>query len=293
MQRFEDATTMRAWSRRQRQEGRRVALVPTMGALHAGHRALIEQARREAEAVVVSIYVNPTQFDNPADLDAYPQQLAADLAICEAAGVAAVFLPTDAQMYPQGFATFVEVVGGLSDKLCGVTRPGHFRGVCTVVTKLFNIVEPDSAFFGRKDLQQSLIIARLIRDLELPIQIHLVDTVRESDGLALSSRNARLSIAARTIALGIPRGLVLADRAFRRGERSAMRLIEHFAEQVLVEPDVDIDYAHVIRLRDFEEVDQVEAGCVLTVAVFVGPVRLIDHIALGAETIAGVVIEED
>jgi pantoate--beta-alanine ligase len=230
--------------------------------------------------VVASIYVNPTQFDNPDDLAAYPRTLAADLAMLREAGCAAVFTPDNAAMYQDGHATFVDVVGPLADKLCAATRPGHFRGVTTIVAKLFAAVQPDIAVFGQKDLQQCLIINQMVRDLNLPVEIIVAPTVRETDGLAMSSRNRRLTPAMRAKALDLPRGLERARRLFRGGERSSMKLIEQVAEALLVQEGVDLDYADVITLKGFAETTTADGSCVLAAAAFIDGVRLIDHIHL-------------
>jgi pantoate--beta-alanine ligase len=283
MQQFTTISDMRAWSRAHQRAGTTIGFVPTMGALHEGHLSLVRQAKRGAGVVVVSIYVNPTQFDNPEDLAKYPKTLEADLALLAKEGVDAVFLPTDALMYPDGYATFVEMVGPLTDKLCAVARPGHFRGVATVVTKLFGAVLPDIAVFGEKDFQQVLIISKMVNDLNLPVEIQVGQTLREADGMAMSSRNRRLSKESREKALGLPRGLELANRAFKDGERSSMALIEFVANELLVHEGVELDYCDVVRLRGFEEVQQAEMGCVLAAAVFVDGIRLIDHVHLGAD----------
>ena len=292
MQQFSTITDMRAWSRAQQREGAVIGFVPTMGALHEGHLSLVRQAKRAATRVVVSIYVNPTQFDNPEDLAKHPKTLEADLALLATEGVDAVFLPTNEIMYPDGYATFIEIVGPLTDKLCAVARPGHFRGVATVVTKLFGAVLPDIAVFGEKDFQQVLIISKMVTDLNLPVEIQVGRTLREPDGLAMSSRNRRLSKESREKALGLPRGLELANKAYMDGERNAMDLIEKVANELLVHEGVELDYCDVIRLSGFAEVTQAVPGCVLAAAVFVDGVRLIDHIHLGAEHI-GVEIDEE
>ena len=285
MQQFSTITDMRAWSRSQQREGATIAFVPTMGALHEGHLSLVRQAKQAASRVVVSIYVNPTQFDNPEDLANYPKTLEADLAMLVKEGVDAVFLPTNEIMYPDGYATFIEMVGPLTDKLCAVARPGHFRGVATIVIKLFGAVLPDIAIFGEKDFQQVLIISKMVSDLNLPVEIQVGRTLREADGLAMSSRNRRLSPEGRQKALGLPRGLELANKAYMDGERTSMALIEKVANELLVHENVELDYCDVIRLRGFEEVTQAVPGSVLAAAVFVDGVRLIDHIHLGAEHI--------
>ena len=285
MEQFSSPGDQRAWCREQRKSGRSIGFVPTMGALHAGHRALLDAARSACDVVVASIFLNPTQFDDPDDLESYPNTMAEDLAMCQAAGVDAVFTPDREIMFPQGFATFVDVVGPLSDQLCAIARPGHFRGVATVVTKLFNIVEPDRAWFGQKDLQQALIISRMCADLNFDVELAVHPTVREPDGLAMSSRNRRLSAEQRTVATSLPRGLERANQAFRDGKRDSNSLVEIVATELLVHPGVDLDYAHVISLDGFQEVDEAGPGCVLAAAAFIGGVRLIDHIHLGGESI--------
>ncbi len=268
------ADTLR-YVRERRHAGARIAVVPTMGALHRGHLALVERARAAvgpAGTVVATIFVNPTQFDNPDDLAKYP-------------GCDALFLPEAAAMYPDGFCTFVETVGPLTDKLCAVARPGHFRGVATVVAKLFNITQPDVAVFGQKDLQQVMIVQRLISDLDFPIELVVVPTVREADGLAMSSRNRRLSAEGRRKARGIPAGLEAARRAYAAGERSSLKLAEHVYDELLSEDGVEIDYCDVVDLRGFAEADTATGTCVLAVAAFIDGVRLIDHVALDGPAI--------
>ena len=285
---MEQLTTIeaqRAWSRACRAGSRLIAFVPTMGALHQGHLSLVAKAKEGGGAVVVSIFVNPTQFDNPDDLARYPATLAQDLAALEAAGVEAVFLPTAQEIYPNGYATFVGVIGPLTDKLCAVARPGHFRGVATVVTKLFNIVQPDIAVFGEKDLQQVLIISRLVTDLNLPVEIKIGATLREPDGLPMSSRNVRLSQEARAKALSLPRGLELANRAFKQGEIKSLRLTETVYNELLVHEGVEVDYCDVVSLRGFEEKEHADDSCMLACAAFIDGVRLIDHVLLGAAPI--------
>jgi pantoate--beta-alanine ligase len=232
-----------------------VGLVPTMGGLHAGHRALFEAARPACDVLVASSYVNAAQFAEEADFTAYPRDPAADAALAEAAGVDVLFAPTDDVMYPPGFATWVEPQGAALG-LEGEYRPGHFRGVATVVLKLFTIVAPQIAWFGRKDAQQVAVVRQLVRDLELPIEIRVVDTVRDADGLALSSRNARLSAAERARALAIPRALATRDVAAAR--------------TVLAEAGIEPDYVTVAEL----------VGPTLAIAATVGTTRLIDNVPL-------------
>lgn len=281
MDQFAKPSDMRAWSREQRKAGRTIGFVPTMGALHEGHASLLRAARSECDVVVASIFLNPTQFDDPGDLESYPQSLAEDLAICRQAEVAAVFTPDREGMFREGHSTFIEVVGPLSDKLCAMARPGHFRGVATVVAKLFNIVEPDRAFFGQKDLQQALIISRMAADLDSGVEITVCPTIRARDGLALSSRNRRLNDEMREKARALPRGLEKANRLFSSGETDSNQLLEVVATELLVYPGVDVDYVHVIKLSSFEEVDEAGPGCVLAAAAIIDGVRLIDHVLLG------------
>ena len=281
MDQFTTVATMRAWSRDRQQAKERIAFVPTMGALHAGHLSLVAHAKGVADRVVVSIYVNPTQFDRPEDLAAYPRTLEADLALLQAAGVDAVYLPADKEMYPNGYCTFVDVVGPLTDKLCAMARPGHFRGVCTVVTKLFGAVLPDIAVFGEKDLQQVLIINRMVGDLNLPVEIQVGQTLRDPDGLVMSSRNRRLSPESRVKALSLPRGLELARKAYALGETNAVKLTVVLAEELLIHEGVDVDYSDVVKLAGFAEAETADDGCILAAAVFVDGVRLIDHNHLG------------
>ncbi|MCS6970134.1 MAG: pantoate--beta-alanine ligase [Planctomycetota bacterium] len=283
---------MRQWSRAQLQRGARIGFVPTMGALHAGHLSLVQRARQLADRVVVSIFVNPTQFDNQQDLATYPRTLDEDLALCRQAGVDVVWTPETAEMYPDGYCTFVEMYGPLTDKLCAIARPGHFRGVCTVVTKLLAVVRPDVAIFGQKDLQQALIVSRMVADLNLGVEIVVAPTVRDRDGLALSSRNRRLTPAMRAKALALPRGLELARRAYRGGETESRKLIEIVAEEVLVNEGVDLDYCDVVSLPGFQEAERADDRCVLAAAVFVDGVRLIDHVPLAGEAIP-VAIDDD
>jgi pantoate--beta-alanine ligase len=276
----------RAFSHAARQAGKRIGFVPTMGALHQGHLSLIERARASCDVVVVSVFVNPTQFDNSADFDAYPVTLEQDLAQLRAVGVDAVFTPTKEHIFPNGYCTFVELVGPLTDKLCGVARPGHFRGVVTVVNKLFNIVQPDVAVFGEKELQQVLIISRMVKDLELPVEIIIADTLREPDGLAMSSRNARLDASARAKALGLPRGMELARRAYKGGESNALKLCETVYNELLIHEGVEVDYCDVVSLKGFEEKEIADDSCFIAAAAFVDGVRLIDHVLLAGPAIS-------
>jgi pantoate--beta-alanine ligase len=248
VERLPTSDALRGWVRERRARGARVALVPTMGALHAGHAALMDAGRAHADAVVVSIFVNPSQFDVRSDLDAYPRPLEADLAVCRAHGVDAVFLPAEADLYPPGHQTWVEVES-LSRPLCGASRPGHFRGVATVVTRLLVAAEPDVAVFGEKDFQQLAVVRRLVRDLGFATRVVGVPTVREPDGLALSSRNVHLTAETRPQARALVRALDAAESAVAAGERAGEALLAGVRRELAKAPLARIDYAE---LRDPE-----------------------------------------
>ena len=256
-----------------------VGLVPTMGYFHDGHLALMHRARSECRTVVVSIYVNPLQFGPREDLRSYPRDPERDLRLAERAGVDMVFMPDDGEMYPPGYATYVDVEG-LTDKLCGRSRPGHFRGVATVVTKLFNIVRPDRAYFGEKDFQQALVIRRLAADLNLDLEIITVPTVRERDGLAASSRNVYLSPAERQAATVLYRSLVKARDAILAGERDPGRARRILAATIAAEPLAELDYAEVYGLPWLAELERLEGEVLLAVAARVGRARLIDNLVV-------------
>lgn len=262
-----------------------------MGALHEGHVALMRKAREHGAMVVVSVYVNPTQFGPHEDFKQYPRDLEADARLCEPEGVDAVFAPSDEEMYPGGVAfeedasrgllyfTFVEE-SLLSRRLEGERRPGHFRGVCTVVAELFNIVQPDNALFGQKDYQQLKIVERMVRDLRFPVEIIPVPTVREADGLALSSRNQRLSKAERSQATVLWKALSVARELFDQGERDARRLEAAMSHAVALAPSARLDYAKVANAVSLETVDKVQRGNVVLIAAQVGKTRLIDNLTL-------------
>lgn len=255
-----------------------VGFVPTMGYLHAGHARLMEQARRECDYVVVSIFVNPLQFGPNEDLARYPRDLPRDQAICESVGVDLLFAPDVAEMYPDGSSlTFVEVTG-LTKGLCGAARPGHFRGVTTVVAKLFNLVMPDVAYFGQKDAQQVRVIQQMVADLQFPVEIRVVPTVREPDGLAMSSRNTYLSPQERQAALVLSRTLSTAVAALEQGERDAHRLRAQMQRQIAEEPLARLDYAEVVSWRTLEPVDAIGGETLIALAVYIGTTRLIDNV---------------
>lgn len=274
---IETISELRAACERARAQGRRVGLVPTMGFLHEGHRSLMRAARDACDLVVVTIFVNPLQFGAGEDLDRYPRDLTGDLAQCEREGVHIVFAPSVAEMYPSGRPLTTVHVDALTTDLCGAARPTHFDGVATVVTKLFSIVGPCAAFFGRKDAQQVAVIARLVEDLDLPIDVVGCPIVREADGLALSSRNAYLSPEQRRAALVLSRALETAARAVIMGERDAAAIVDLVLGLVSTEPDVVPEYVEVRAAHDLARVDVVDGDVLLALAARVGTTRLIDN----------------
>lgn len=278
MQIFNDLPSLRAEIGLLRSHDARIALVPTMGALHAGHLALVEEAKARAHHVIASIFVNPTQFGPNEDLAAYPRTEQADVMQLDAAGVTALWMPDVAQMYPDGFASSIHVAG-LSDRLDGAWRPGHFDGVATVVTKLFNQVRPDVACFGEKDFQQLAVIRQLVADLDLPVEIIGVETQRDVDGLALSSRNAYLQPRERSIAAALPETLVTAGEAIRSGEDAAAIL--SWATQHLMDWGFEsVDYFTLCDERTLETMTKLDRPARLLVAARIGGTRLIDNIPI-------------
>lgn len=267
-----------------REDGKTVSFVPTMGFLHEGHASLVRTARERGDILVVSIFVNPTQFGPGEDLDRYPRDLERDERTCRALGVDILFRPPSSEMYPGPQSAWVDETS-LSKGLCGASRPGHFRGVTTVVAKLFNIVGPDLAVFGKKDAQQARIIQRMVKDLNFPVEILLGETVREADGLALSSRNSYLSSDQRRVAPSIYKGLCEAERLFRGGETDARKLesvvrdaIEAAARSSRVEHAVE--YVSLVNLASLEPTEQAFSGTLLATAVRIGSTRLIDNVWL-------------
>lgn len=273
---------MRALAIAFKREGKRIAFVPTMGFLHQGHASLLREGRRRGDVLVLSIFVNPIQFGANEDLDRYPRDMERDCRIAAECGVDVVFTPDAAGMYPPGFQTGV-TVRDISLPLCGASRPGHFDGVATVVTKLFNIVQPDVALFGRKDYQQLAVIRRMVTDLNMPLEIVGMPIVREADGLAMSSRNAYLSEEQRQSALCLYRSIVIARKMFSDGERSADVLKKAVLETIAQESLIMVEY---IELRDgnsLEEQEIVDNATLLALAVKTGQTRLIDNTVLGEE----------
>lgn len=269
----------RAAVRQARQAGRRVAFVPTMGALHEGHAELIRVARLLAETVIVSIFVNPTQFGPNEDYDKYPRTLDADRFVCGNAGATGIFAPSVREMYPERSVTTVEV-HELDQVLCGPSRPGHFRGVCTVVAKLFNIVQPDVGVFGQKDAQQLLIIRQMVRDLNFPIEIVSVPTVRETDGLAMSSRNRYLSVEERAVAPRIYAALREIESQVQAGQRDVIELEHLLFQQLNQIPGARVDYVRILDDTTLSPITTIVSPALAAVAVFLGSTRLIDNIIL-------------
>lgn len=260
----------------------KVGFVPTMGALHEGHASLVRAALEECNRVIVSIFVNPLQFDRPDDLERYPRVEKADIGYLADLGVHAVFVPAVAEIYPEGHVTRV-VQSGLVDRLCGASRPGHFEGVLTVVLQLFNMVRPDRAYFGLKDYQQVAVIRRMVRDLHVPIEIRALPTLREKDGLAMSSRNALLEPRLRALAPRLRAAMIELDDAFAAGETSVARLTAELRAALAAIPDSRLDYAEIVDPDDLGPRAEARAGDLLAVALFLGPVRLIDNLRLGDE----------
>jgi pantoate--beta-alanine ligase len=248
-----------------------------MGALHAGHKKLIEQARADGGFVVVSIFVNPLQFDRKDDLERYPRTFDEDLALCEAAGADLVFTPSAAELYPSEQAAFVQVPD-LERYLCGAFRPGHFRGMATVVLKLFQIVQPDRAYFGQKDAQQLAIVQRMARDLNVPVDVIAVPTIREPDGLALSSRNKHLSADERRIAPALSRSLFAALEQVNRGERSSEAIRETALRALESYPEIKVEYFEIVHAETLAPVQRVEGPVLIAGAIWLGPTRLIDNV---------------
>jgi pantoate--beta-alanine ligase len=271
---------LKGWVRARRRENRRIGLVPTMGYLHEGHLKLVDEARKRADVVVMSIFVNPLQFGPTEDLARYPRDLARDRGLAEGRGVDALFVPSEAVMYPPG--SEIRVIPGRSaERWEGAARPGHFAGVLTVVAKLFHLAEPDVACFGRKDVQQTVLIRQMVRDLDWPVELAIVPTVREADGLALSSRNAYLDPEQRPRATALSGALQEAHVAWRGGERSAKAIEARVRRFLETYPDVQIEYVAVAEPDAMAPVTTVQATTIVALAARVGLTRLIDNIVLG------------
>ena len=261
--------------------GKSIGLVPTMGALHEGHLTLMREARKNCEVVIASVFVNPTQFGPNEDYDAYPRKFEEDCAKLETVGIDAVFHPEPEVMYPKDYMTYVNVEGDITGKLCGARRPGHFRGVATVLTKLFNMSRATDAFFGQKDAQQVVVVRRFVEDLNIPVNIHMVPIVREESGLARSSRNMYLSAEEKEAALVLSRSLKKAEEAFVKGEKDVEALKSLVREELSDEKMAEIDYVELYSFPGLKEIAAVDQPALLAIAVKIGKTRLIDNVILG------------
>lgn len=263
------------------QAGKVIGLVPTMGALHEGHLTLMRTAKAKCDVVIASVFVNPVQFGPNEDYDAYPRRFEEDCRKLESVGVDAVFHPEPAEMYPEGYGTYVNVESAFTGKLCGGQRPGHFRGVATVVTKLMNLSRAQEAFFGQKDAQQVLVIKRFVKDLNIQVNVNMVPIVREESGLARSSRNAYLSPEEKQAALVLSRSLKKAEEAYKAGEASVEALKNIVRNEIATEPMAVIDYVELYSFDELKEISQVKGESLLAIAVKIGKTRLIDNIIIG------------
>lgn len=263
--------------KRWKQAGLTIGFVPTMGYLHEGHLSLVREAKKRNDRAAVSIFVNPKQFGPAEDYNVYPRDFNRDAALLEKEGVDLIFYPGVEEMYPAGYKTYVEVED-LENKLCGRSRPGHFRGVCTVVLKLFNLIQPDEAYFGWKDAQQVIILKKMVEDLNLPVKIRPMPLIREEDGLALSSRNIYLNQQERQAALVLYRSLLLAEKMIKNGEREADRIREQMVNLISAEPLARIDYVEIVDPQTLEPLVTIDGDALVAVAVYFGRTRLIDNL---------------
>lgn len=270
-----------AYTAELKKAGKTIGLVPTMGALHEGHLTLMRAARADNDVVIASVFVNPIQFGPNEDYDKYPRMFEADCAKLESVNVDAVFHPEPAEMYPQGFCTYVNVDGDFTRKLCGASRPGHFRGVATVVTRLMNLSRADRAYFGQKDAQQVCVIKRFVNDLNIPVEVVMVPINREDSGLARSSRNAYLSDTEKQQALCLSRSLRKAEAAFAGGEKNVAALLKIVREELAAEPAANVEYVELYDFPTLETIETVEKESLMAMAVRIGKTRLIDNIIIG------------
>ena len=277
---IEQAREMQRYAEALRRKGKRIVFVPTMGFLHRGHLSLMEDGKQRGDCLVTSIYVNPTQFGPAEDLDKYPRDFDTDCRLCRGVGVDAIFFPSNGEMYPEHYQTYVDL-GGVTQNLCGLSRPGHFRGVATVCAKLFNLVKPHVAVFGKKDFQQLVVIRRMVADLNMDLEIVGLDTVREPDGLAMSSRNTYLKPEERESALSLSRGLKLAQEMYAAGERDAGVIIAAVSRFIAGHPHAKIDYVKICDTTTMKDVSRLDGECVMALAVRVGAARLIDNSVFG------------
>jgi len=279
MQVFRTIGEIEDFANKARVTGKTVGLVPTMGYFHDGHLNLMREAKKKCDVVVVSLYVNPLQFGPKEDLGEYPRDFDRDCAMAQSVGVDAIFTPGNDEMYPAGYGSFVEVTG-ITGKLCGLSRPDHFRGVTTVVAKLFNIVRPDQAFFGQKDAQQALVIQKMVRDLNMGLEVVTLPIVREADGLAMSSRNVYLNEEQRQAALVLYRSLCAFRDAVTEGERNVFKLLRGIEEMISSTPGANLDYVEILSVPDLEPLDTLNGKCIAALAVRFGKTRLIDNMVV-------------
>lgn len=270
---------MKSWIRQMRQENKTIGFVPTMGYFHEGHLNLIRTAKQQCNMVVVSIYVNPTQFGPNEDFNKYPRDLERDFKLAEGVGVAVVFVPSDKDMYPEGYKTYIQVES-LSAKLCGKSRPGHFRGVTTIVNKFLNIIQPDVMYLGQKDAQQAILLQKMVKDLNINMQVVVVPTTREPDGLAMSSRNKYLSESERKQALVLNKSLQLAKTMMERGELNSEIIIHAMEKLIAEQPSAQIDYISIVSPETLEDIHNIETQVLIALAVFIGKTRLIDNVLI-------------
>ena len=271
---------MKSYIKEKKREGKIIGFVPTMGYLHQGHLSLIKKAKEDCEVVVVSIFVNPAQFGKGEDYERYSRNLERDRKLCQEEGVDVIFAPEVEEMYPEGYSTFIEVEGRISSILEGASRPGHFRGVTTILTKLFHIISPDYSYFGEKDYQQALVVKKMVKDLNFNTQIFVLPTVREEDGLAVSSRNSYLNKEERKEAAILYKSLIAAKEEIRKGERDPHCLISFMKNLIEKEPLAEIDYIAVVNPETLEEENKINKKVLLLLAVNIGKTRLIDNMKI-------------
>lgn len=276
MKTIDNISRMSTFVKMMKKEGKSIGFVPTMGYLHEGHMSLVKAAKKHTDVVVMSIFVNPLQFGPAEDFEKYPRDLRHDEELARDAGVDVIFYPSLKDMYPEGYATYV-AVDKLIDTLCGESRPGHFKGVTTVVTKLFNIVKPDVAYFGQKDMQQALIVKKMVADLNMDVDVKIMPIVREKDGLAMSSRNKYLSETERKDAAVLYQSLKLAENMVRQGERDARKILKAMEEMIRQKQPSKIDYIRAVDTRQLKDVKTVSGEIMIALAVFFGHTRLIDN----------------
>lgn len=280
MQTISEISALRNMVIEARKNGKSIGFVPTMGFLHKGHRSLMIRARQENDLVIASVFVNPTQFGPNEDFESYPRNPEADSALMEEAGVDVAFFPSVDTLYPEGYETYVNLEGELTHGLCGASRPGHFKGVTTIVAKLFNLVQPDRAYFGQKDAQQVAVIRRMVRDLNMPVEVVACPIVRESDGLALSSRNTYLNSHERQDALVLSKALKAAEVAVVGGERSAAAVVSNIRQMIAAVPFTAADYVEIVDANSLKPLETLQGNVLIALAVKIGRTRLIDNCIL-------------